>query len=111
MKLARDRNILHGAELSGDKHVTWSTEGVGLMEKIKEIAVRRECRFSDVLFTAVSEAFEEYYTLNGSNPNNISVVLPTRLPGQDTPLLITASLNNTKITKVLPQQTPLLGEP
>ncbi|XP_014272137.1 O-acyltransferase WSD isoform X1 [Halyomorpha halys] len=77
-----DKNLLHGAELVGKKHVGWAF-GNGTLTKVKFIKNRLNCYFTDVILLAISNVFEEYYSMYGKPPSELTVVIPARMPFED----------------------------
>ncbi|KAL1129211.1 hypothetical protein AAG570_013741 [Ranatra chinensis] len=113
---ARDDNALHGPQLSGSKLVAWHFEGdvadprQRIMAKIRRIRDKTGTRFSDVLFTALSQSFESYYALRGDRPHDITVVVPSRIgrsqsESNDKTLVLSSEINvggsNTRVTRII----------
>ncbi|XP_075224875.1 uncharacterized protein LOC142326340 [Lycorma delicatula] len=109
-----DVNALHGPKLSGHKVIGWYLENEDdedqcLMAMIKRIRLRTDAHFSDVILTALSSSFENYFKRFKETPNEITVVIPARIgrPNRDydyNAKVATANIKskelNAKITKL-----------
>ncbi|XP_076623656.1 uncharacterized protein LOC143343043 [Colletes latitarsis] len=82
-----DKSALHGAELSGEKLVSYWLEddfkNAGdqkLFTKIQNIRSITGAKFGDVVLAALSVSLHKYFLrMNEPTPNKLSVVLPTKI--------------------------------
>ncbi|KAF3427796.1 hypothetical protein E2986_02123 [Frieseomelitta varia] len=82
-----DKSALHGAELSGEKLVSYwleddfkNTCGQKLFTKIQNIRSITGARFGDVVLAALSVSLHKYFLrMNEPVPTKISVVLPMKI--------------------------------
>ncbi|KAF2892498.1 hypothetical protein ILUMI_13676 [Ignelater luminosus] len=73
----RDQNILKRKKLSNQFHFVTNVEDSGYVQKIKRIKNKiAGVSFSDVLLTAVSASFNEFFNKNSAFIREISVILP-----------------------------------
>ncbi|XP_058830300.1 uncharacterized protein LOC131689316 [Topomyia yanbarensis] len=80
-----DDNCIHASKLVNQKVVSWiheeetsNTRWVRVIKRIKHLVPG--ARFSDTFLTALSSSLQKYFVRKqGSIPNNITVVLPTRI--------------------------------
>ncbi|XP_060517697.1 uncharacterized protein LOC132696722 [Cylas formicarius] len=74
-----DHNSLHGAKLSGNKIAVWSSEDKPeLVSAIRRIRARvQRVTFQDVMHSAISASFVEYFEKNKEHiPDSITVAIP-----------------------------------
>ncbi|XP_076171217.1 uncharacterized protein LOC143148618 [Ptiloglossa arizonensis] len=82
-----DKSALHGAELSGEKLVSYwleddfrNTCDQKLFAKIQNIRSITGARFGDVLLAALSASLHKYFLrINEPIPTRLSVILPTKI--------------------------------
>ncbi|XP_069359026.1 uncharacterized protein [Maniola hyperantus] len=78
-----DRSTLHGPPLNGKKFYKWIQPDDNLFQMVKNIKESiEEANFSDILATALSFGFQDYFGRKQIDPapNNIAVILPIRFP-------------------------------
>ncbi|XP_055320369.1 uncharacterized protein LOC129577418 [Sitodiplosis mosellana] len=82
-----DENTLHQQKLTGDKIICWHFENdddLDLLDTMK--AIKRNfqgVRFSDVLLSALSISFQNYFESKGHHiPNTMTAVLPARIEAE-----------------------------
>ncbi|GLV46586.1 hypothetical protein CBL_13343 [Carabus blaptoides fortunei] len=77
-----DNNIIHGADLTGDKVIVWSTEKEDFhaLHAVKQIKSKfPQSSFNDILLTALSESLYNYFKQNTDQiPPSLTVVVPER---------------------------------
>lgn len=75
-----DMNSLHNRlYLSGKKVCRWVKID---LETVKEVRRALNCRFTDVVLTALSNSLEGCFVRWGEDVENVKVVIPARLPGK-----------------------------
>nr|XP_003708536.1 PREDICTED: uncharacterized protein LOC100880924 isoform X2 [Megachile rotundata] len=82
-----DKSALHGAQLSGEKLVSYWLEDdfknvndQKLFTKIQNIKIITGARFGDVILAALSVSLHKYFLrVNEPVPSKLSVVLPTKI--------------------------------
>ncbi|CAH2256670.1 jg19629 [Pararge aegeria aegeria] len=77
-----DKSSLHGPPLTGKKFYKWVESNDNLFQMVKDIKENvEEANFSDILATALSSGFRDYFRKEiHPAPNNIAVILPIRFP-------------------------------
>jgi len=82
-----DKHPLHGSELSGQKHISWSSP-VDLCA-IKAIKNREGATVNDVIVTAACEAISRYLNKQGKSVDrSITVFIPASLRSANGPLTL-----------------------
>ncbi|KAF2892496.1 hypothetical protein ILUMI_13674 [Ignelater luminosus] len=95
----KDKNILKGKKLRMQSHYAMNIEDHSCyVQKIKSIKKRiPRVSFSDVLLTAISASFSEFFTKNSALTEKVTVVLPVLVGASELRKIKSMELRNLKV--------------